>query len=236
LISCEDTAATPTPKSIMSDDNFARVHQTLRVTPAMEAGITDHVWSTMKTAIVVLALASVTIHTSAQTLPRQAVAETYESADIDADGSLRVVTTERKTIVVPKGGFSGAGESFGTQTEFGKPVISADKRVVGAQAMFANCCTSYDIPLQLVVYSRGTTHRFQGGLAIFDWHFVDGGRRVAFSQQTVHFACSVHWELRDVATERLVAEADIPEACGENPDPPTVKIPRWVGENLSGIK
>jgi len=24
--------------------NFAHVHQTLRVTPAMEAGITDHVW------------------------------------------------------------------------------------------------------------------------------------------------------------------------------------------------
>ena len=27
-------------------DNFARVHQTLRVTPAMEAKLTDHVWST----------------------------------------------------------------------------------------------------------------------------------------------------------------------------------------------
>lgn len=25
--------------------NFARVHQTLRATPAMEAGIADHVWS-----------------------------------------------------------------------------------------------------------------------------------------------------------------------------------------------
>ena len=25
--------------------NFARVHQTLRVTPAMETGIADHVWS-----------------------------------------------------------------------------------------------------------------------------------------------------------------------------------------------
>jgi len=24
--------------------NFARVHQTLRCTPAMEAGISDHVW------------------------------------------------------------------------------------------------------------------------------------------------------------------------------------------------
>lgn len=26
-------------------DNFGRVHQTLRVTPAMEAGVSDHVWS-----------------------------------------------------------------------------------------------------------------------------------------------------------------------------------------------
>ena len=25
--------------------NFGRVHQTLRVTPAMEAGISDHVWT-----------------------------------------------------------------------------------------------------------------------------------------------------------------------------------------------
>jgi hypothetical protein len=25
--------------------NFGRVHQALRVTPAMEAGLTDHVWS-----------------------------------------------------------------------------------------------------------------------------------------------------------------------------------------------
>jgi hypothetical protein len=25
--------------------NFARIHQTLRVTPAMEASVSDHVWS-----------------------------------------------------------------------------------------------------------------------------------------------------------------------------------------------
>ena len=25
--------------------NFSRIHQTLRVTPAMEAGVSDHVWS-----------------------------------------------------------------------------------------------------------------------------------------------------------------------------------------------
>jgi len=26
-------------------DNFARIHSTLRVTPAMQAGAADHVWS-----------------------------------------------------------------------------------------------------------------------------------------------------------------------------------------------
>jgi hypothetical protein len=32
-------------------DDFARVHQTLRVTPAMEAGVTDHVWTTAETVV-----------------------------------------------------------------------------------------------------------------------------------------------------------------------------------------
>jgi hypothetical protein len=30
--------------------NFCRIHQTLRVTPAMEAGIADHVWSLVELA------------------------------------------------------------------------------------------------------------------------------------------------------------------------------------------
>jgi hypothetical protein len=28
--------------------NFCRIHQTLRVTPAMEAGIADHVWDSQE--------------------------------------------------------------------------------------------------------------------------------------------------------------------------------------------
>ena len=102
--------------------------------------------------------------------------------------------------------------------------------------MFANCCTSYDIPLQLVIHSSGKTHRFEGGLAIFDWHFADGGRRVVFSQQTVHFGCSVHWELRDIASERLLAQVDIPEPCGQDQNPPKVKVPAWVTGAISGFK
>ncbi|MRR56610.1 MAG: hypothetical protein EG824_00105 [Deltaproteobacteria bacterium] len=33
--------------------NFERIHKTLRVTPAMEAGITDHVWSLEEIAVLV---------------------------------------------------------------------------------------------------------------------------------------------------------------------------------------
>jgi len=29
----------------MMNYNFARIHQTIRCTPAMESGVSDHVWS-----------------------------------------------------------------------------------------------------------------------------------------------------------------------------------------------
>jgi len=31
--------------------NFCRIHKTLRVTPAMEAGLTDHVWTLEEVAM-----------------------------------------------------------------------------------------------------------------------------------------------------------------------------------------
>jgi len=194
----------------------------------------------MKAVVALLVVALITMQAAAQT-PRSrqaptAPTQTYQSVDIDADGNLRIVTSEQRTIIVPKGGSPKAGEAVGKQTEFEKPVLSDDHHAVGAQALFGNCCTSYDIPLQLVIYSNGKTHRFEGGLAIFDWHFADGGRRVVFSQQTVHFTCSVHWELRDIASERLLDTADIPEACGQTPDPPKVKVPKWVTGTVSGFE
>ena len=36
--------------------NFCRVHETLRVTPAMAAGLTDHVWSIAELLAVVLGI------------------------------------------------------------------------------------------------------------------------------------------------------------------------------------
>ena len=191
----------------------------------------------MKITFVLIVLLSIPLEAAAQAPnARQMPSETYESADIDAAGNLRIVTADHKTITVPKGGAPRAGESLGNQTAFGKPVLSDDRRAVAAPAMFGNGGTSYNIPLQLVIYSHGRTHRFEGEFAIFDWHFADGGRRVVFSEQPVHFTCSVHWELRDIASERLLATADIPEPCGQIPDPPKVRVPKWVTAPVSGFK
>jgi hypothetical protein len=39
------TGPVPVPVSIPMSYNFCRIHGSLRVTPAMEAGVADHVWT-----------------------------------------------------------------------------------------------------------------------------------------------------------------------------------------------
>jgi hypothetical protein len=150
-------------------------------------------------------------------------AETYRSAVVDSAGRLAIQTTDGRRIIVRKAK---------DQTTFANPVISPDRTAVGAQAEFPNCCTSYDIPLELVIYSAGQVHRLTGiGLPIFQWRFEDQGSRVAYSQETVHFSCETHYELRDVRTRRLIDSADVPEECrGEKPDLTSIRIPSWVSK------
>lgn len=148
--------------------------------------------------------------------------ETYDRVSIDAAGNLAIITSDQRTIVVSK---------EGERSSFARPILSSARTAVGAQAEFPNCCTSYDIPLQLVVYANGKAHRFTGiGLPIFQWHFVDGGTRVAFGQEPVHFACAIYYELRDIESERLIDSATGPVPCGQDPNPKVVQVPQWVSD------
>jgi hypothetical protein len=163
--------------------------------------------------------------------------ETYESAAIDGDGNIRIVTSNHKTVIVRKevDALKVGSLSF-EPSSFWKPVISDDRRAVGMQENFGEPNTSDDLPQMLIIYMNGKFHRFKGGLPIFDWHFVDGSRRIAFGQQPAHFACAVNWELHDVSTERLLASASVPEPCNGVPDPMSVVAPVWVRGAISGIK
>ena len=145
--------------------------------------------------------------------------EKYESAAVDWLGRLVITTTDKRRIVV---------EKVADQSRFHDPVISPDRSAVAAQALFPNCCTSYDLPLQLVVYSRARVHRFRGnGLPIFHWNFV-GRSRIAYGQEPAHFGCEVRYEFREIHSERLIDTANVPQPCGQIPNPKRVKVPAWV--------
>ena len=146
-------------------------------------------------------------------------ADVYASAVIDDQGVLRIVTTGGREILPKK---------EPGQVGFSKPQISEDGRSVGWLAEFPNCCTSYPIPLKLVIYSNGRTRTYSGlDLPIWRRAFQSGGKRVAFGQETVHGGLGVHYELRDVATGRLIAQY-APKVGPDNRALPNQNVPPWA--------
>lgn len=152
--------------------------------------------------------------------------ETYRGAVVEADGRLVITASDGRTNVLAKGP---------GQRSWGTPVLSNDRQAVGVEELHPNCCTSYDLPLALVVFSGGTARRFTGnGLPIFRWHFADRGRRVAYGQEPAHSGCAVHYELREIASGRLIDSANVPQPCAENPSRPPRDVPDWVSALRAG--
>ena len=159
-------------------------------------------------AVVWLAVASVTT-----------AAERYVRATVTKSVQLRIETTDGRAIVLSK---------EPEQVGFDRIAIAEDGLSVGWLALFPNCCTSYPIPLKLLVYSRGKLRTFTGdGLPIWRWHFTSGGRRIAFRQETVHGGLGVHYELRDVTSGRLISQFT-PTVGPDNQPVPNQKVPSWV--------
>lgn len=146
---------------------------------------------------------------TASAVPAQ---ETIVRADIDQRGRLHIVTSQGRA-------FLQSPESEQTGVE--RVTISHDRRAIGWFALFPNCCTTYPVPLRLVVYRGGRRRAFGGDLALSTWAFADDGTRAAFRSETVHGGLGVHYELRDVSTGRLLASFD----PGGNA---TQRAPAWV--------
>lgn len=151
-----------------------------------------------------------------------AAAETYVRATIDQDGQLRILTADGRNIEAKR-----EGEQIG----FANPQISPDGSAVGWLAEYPNCCTSYAIPLKLVILTNDGVRTFTGtGLPVWRWKFQAGGAHVAFRQETVHSGRNVHCELREVASGRLLAEYDPPVGPDNQPLAAAQDVPRWVAE------
>jgi hypothetical protein len=148
-------------------------------------------------------------------------ADTYVSVTIDAQGQLTIRTKEGRHI-------SPAREK--DQVGFSSARMSPDGRAVGWLADFPNCCTSYPIALKLVIYSNGRTQTFVGsGLPIAKWMFRDGGRRIAFEQETVHGEQGINYELWDLPSNRQV-DGYSPQYDRDLQLLPNQRGPQWVQE------
>ena len=144
-------------------------------------------------------------------------ADIYVQASIDQAGQLRIVTRNGREIVPRKDS---------EQVGFEKPAISQDRGSIGWLALYPNCCTSYPIPLKLMVLTNGRMRTFTGnGLPVWQWSFQSSGKRVAFRQETVHGGFGTHYELRDVATGRLIAKYS-----PDNQPLAIQNVPTWVEE------
>ena len=162
-----------------------------------------------------LCAVSVTLVSSAS------AADRYVSASVDEAGALRILTSDGRTIVQTR---------EPEQVGFDKVVVSPDGASVGWLALFPNCCTSYPVPLKLVVYSAGRRRAFTGaGLPVWRWHFTGGGRQVAFAQETVHGGLGTHYELRDIASGRRISQWD-PAIGRNNQALENQNRPKWVSD------
>ena len=110
------------------------------------------------------------------------------------------------------------------QVDLSLPRVADDHRTAGWLADFDNCCTSYPIPLMLVIYRDGRViQHFRPGQSIWDWQFLKAGKQVAFWIGPTHGTYTPHFELHDIRSGRLLAQWD-----GHMKD----KHPVWV----SGLK
>jgi hypothetical protein len=119
---------------------------------------------------------------------------------IDSEGALHLVDAA---------GHDAKASREKDQVAFSSPQIAGDSQTVGWLAEFPNCCTSYPIPLTLVIYRDGKIiQQLKPGMMIVDWRFWAEGKQVAFCTNTVHGDFAPRCELRDVKSANLLEQFD----------------------------
>lgn len=93
------------------------------------------------------------------------------------------------------------------QVSCSSPKLAEDGKTAGWLVEYDNCCTSYPLPLSLVVYRNGkVVQRWKPGQSIWDWQFLQKGKQVAFWTGPTHGNFVSHFELHDVNSGKLLAD------------------------------
>ena len=160
--------------------------------------------------------------------------ETYAGFETSDAGDTFIVRTDGSKIPLPQ---------FRYQVEIESPRVSSDGKRVGWLADMPFCCTSYPVPMFLVIFKGGAVERvIEQGQCIFDWAFVRDGTAVSYYQGTLHGSDYKGFTLRDVRTNAVLATYAYPDSnyspYGEGEAKRAAAIqaaPAWVKAIPSGI-
>ena len=92
--------------------------------------------------------------------------------------------------------------------------VAADKRTVAWSVLVENCCTSYPIPISVVVYRGARRVVMAPGQMVWQWHFEKDGAQIAMLWGPVHGFASAA-SLYDTRTGKLLTlwrgDSPVPE-------------------------
>jgi hypothetical protein len=90
---------------------------------------------------------------------------------------------------------------------FSRVHLAEDRQTLGWTINVQNCCTSYSIPMSLVVFRhKHVLHTFAQGQMVWSWMFLQGGEHVAVVFGPVHGDADGDYQLYDVKTGKLMSE------------------------------
>lgn len=136
-------------------------------------------------------------------------AQRVTRAYIGADGLVHIVSPGHAEFVAPRETRlppARMGGKDDLQASVTEPVIAGDHETVAWTVNFPNCCTSYPIPLTLVIARRGRIIQRFGDRPIFRFVFLRSGRQIAYYMDTLHGESGAECVLRDVQTGKLQDE------------------------------
>jgi len=85
--------------------------------------------------------------------------------------------------------------------------LARDRQTLGWAVNVQNCCTSYPVPISLVVFrNKRVLHTFEQGQMVWSWMFVDDGEQVAVVFGPVHGAEVGDYRLYGVKSGKLMSE------------------------------
>ncbi len=114
------------------------------------------------------------------------------------------------------------------QVGFSQAQISRDRKHIGWVATFYTCCTSYAVPLELVVSSEsGSLSAFAGGQGIFKWCFVPELDAVVFRQAALHGPAVETYTLGRIKDGKELETYVAPPVAPEKPAV-TSELPKWA--------